>query len=371
MRIILIFSVVFLFYFLQREIYIRKCFDKVSANLKFDCSEVFKGEALKLTLTITNKKFIPLWWIGVKYDLSRGISYFDDSEAEVSKDNYRKDVFFMLPYERLTKSYDIKAVKRGYYNIEQIELNSGDLFSDTRMLKKISNGSELYVYPRLISTEQMDIVFNKINGEVITRRNLIEDPFQLRGIREYNSFDSMKNVNWKATARSSQLKVNQYESTCSGGVTILLNVEKFNDFDDEELIEESISIAASISAKFINQGINVEVISNGADVINGSKIMVQGASTLNKNIEIYEALSLLHIGNTKVPLIDLINEEITLKRKDRIILLISHYYKNDIIEEYMEKQMQGFSVKWILPKKDDKNLPPEGIEQLYLWEVQY
>ncbi|MDP4089405.1 MAG: DUF58 domain-containing protein [Bacillota bacterium] len=370
MRIILIFSVVMFFYFLQRKIYINRCFKKVNADVKFESTEVFQGEYLNLRLTLTNKKIMPLWWLGVKYVLSRNIVFSEDEEDGIGNDNYRRDVFFMMPYERITKDYTVKASKRGYYLINGIELNSGDLFGDRRLLKKLKNNTELFVYPRLISTDDLNIVFQRINGELITRRNLLEDPFQLRGIREYTPFDSMKAINWKATARSSDLKVNQFESTCSGGVTLILNVEKFNSFDSEDLVEEAVSIAASLATRYINQGISVEVISNGCDCIEGLPVRVREASTFNKNIEIYEALAQLDISRMERHLSDLINEEVSAGRKEKIIVVISHFYGKEAVECYKTKVMEGFNMKWIVPIKDNRDVPPADIEELYCWEVQ-
>ena len=37
----------------------------------------------------------------------------------------------------------------------------------------------------------------------------MEDPFEYRGIREYQPYDDMRSVNWKATAKTGDLKVNQ------------------------------------------------------------------------------------------------------------------------------------------------------------------
>lgn len=369
MRIVLIFSVVLIFYWLQREVYIRQCFKKVNASLKFEINEVFQGENLKLILTLVNKKFMPLWWLGVKYNVSRKIRFEEDKEFTAANDNYRKDIFFMMPYEKITKAYPIIAARRGHYSINEVELNSGDLFGDTRLLKKLCNNTELYVYPRLVEVEKLNIVFNKINGDVTAKRNLLEDPFQLRGIREYTPFDSLKSINWKATARSAELKVNQFSSTCSGGVTILLNVEKFNNFDAFEVMEEAVSITASLAAKYINMGINVEVITNGYDGSGRSRIRIDGGSTLNKSIEIYRELAELDTDNMEVTLLELINEEVTAKRNERVIILVSHFFNKEAVECYMEKRLKGFDIRWIAPVKDNINLPPEGIEELYCWEV--
>ena len=117
-------------------------------------------------------------------------------------------------------------------------------------------------------------------GTVERNKYLYEDHFMFRGIREYQSYDSMNQVNWTATAKSGQLMVNQYnESTCQQ-VCILLNVEPEGMIPKEKLSEESISIAAGLAQMFIEQGIQVSLLSNARNGETGEETVVYGASGL-------------------------------------------------------------------------------------------
>jgi uncharacterized protein (DUF58 family) len=363
MRIILILVVTVGFYWIQRYIYVKNCFKKLETEIKFSSGSVFQGEEVKLTISVANKKIIPIWWLGVKYVLSRNLRFEEMKKNYSGVDNYCTDTFFVMSYERVTKLYSLFAAKRGYYTIREMEINSGDLFSDTRLIKKLRNNTELYVYPKLLTTKEINIVFNKIYGEMITRKNLLEDPFQLKGIREYSPFDSMKAVNWKATARSGELKVNQFESTNSTGITILLNVEKFNNFDKIEILESAVSITASLATEFIKKGIEVEVLSNGISEISGEALRVQGGSTIERNIEIYEALAALNVDKMEFTLVDLINEEICSGRKNRVIILVSHYHSIASAGVFRTKLLQGYTLKWIAPLYEGADIPFEGIEE--------
>lgn len=362
MRIILILFVTIGFYWLQRYIFVRNCYKKLNAEVNFDNSGLFEGESFKLTITVSNKKVMPIWWLAVKYKLSRNLVFQGIEDNNLGNDNYCSESFFVMSYERVIKEYELSASKRGYYYIGEIELNSGDFFGDTRLIRKLNNSSELYVYPRLIATEEIKIVFNKIYGEIITKRTFLEDPFQLRGIREYSPFDSMKSVNWKASARSGELKVNQFESTCSGGITILLNVEKFNNFDKPEVLEKAASIAASLATEFIKVGLEVELLSNGRNEVQGEEVSVEPGSTLEKNIEIYEALAGLNVNIMKRPLIDFIEEEISPRRKNKVIILISHYNSIGAMEVFRTKAAQGYTVKWIIPEYEKLEISFDSVE---------
>lgn len=267
MRIILIFLSALCIYVLQEKVYLKNCFKKLYADIFFSSHGVFEGEELELNAVISNKKFTPLWWLCLKFYISRHIHFIEDGDSFGSQDNFRKDLFFLMPFEKLTRKYKISASKRGLYEIKEFELSSGDLFSKYKIMVTNSCNTSLYVYPRLVSSEILDIAFNKLNGEVLSKRHFIEDPFYLRGIRDYHMFDSMKKINWTATARTGELKVNEFDYTNSSKLKIILDMEKYNAWDSSEIIEETIRIAASLSTRYIEQGMDVEFITNGQDIL--------------------------------------------------------------------------------------------------------
>ena len=72
----------------------------------------------------------------------------------------------------------------------------------------------------------------------------------------------MKSVNWKAFARTGELKVNLYEDTASQEVCILLNLENHGYVNHYDILEENIRLAATLSDMFIAKGIPVSLQTN-------------------------------------------------------------------------------------------------------------
>jgi uncharacterized protein (DUF58 family) len=64
-----------------------------------------------------------------------------------------------------------------------------------------------------------------VNGVMQTKRQFLEDPFEYRGMREYQPYDDMKSINWKATAKTGDFKVNLHDFTTVRSVRIFLNLE--------------------------------------------------------------------------------------------------------------------------------------------------
>lgn len=368
MRILFFFIIIILLYIFIQNVYLKKCFEKVTASIEFESKGVFEKDEVNILVTITNDKFMPMWWLGISYLVNDNF-LFEGKDGFVKGQNHRKDLVFIMSYEKLRKRYRAKVNRRGYYSIENFELSSGDLFADYRIIKKCPVDSWIYIYPAIISEQEFNINFRKLSGDIISKKQIIEDPFEFKGIREYSSFDSMKQVNWKASARTGELKVNSYASTNSGKITIIVNVEKFNQWDLDESIEEAIRIAATLSTKYIRQGIHVEIITNGADIISGEKLEVSARGNINEIFSIYEALARLDIKNITEDTETLIDDTINYGRMDSNIIFISHYYNEKSSEKINVLKYKGFKIVWIIPDFDIKNIKLKNVEDLYAWEV--
>lgn len=369
MRILIVLIIVILFYILQRNIYSENCFKKVVTEVKFALDGIFEGEDTELIEAIVNKKFLPLWWVTAKFQVSRNLIFNKEINENEGNDNYRQDFFSIMPYERVTKTLNIMGGKRGFYTIEGIDLHSGDLFGLNKIIASYKIKTNLYVYPRLIVPQELKINFRSLTGEILTKRNLVEDPFQLRGIRDYHPFDSIKAVNWTATAKTGELKVNEYDFTASQEVIIFLNVERYNAWDPEKLVEEGIRLAASIITEYLKQGMKVGLKVNGCDLITGEQINIPPVCGVNQNLHFYESLARLDITKVSSPISSILKEEQMKQNKVPLWVIVSHYFGSDLQEQISTSRTQGFLVKWILPKGTNSKVEVADHKDLFVWEV--
>ncbi len=369
MRVFIAFIIVILFYIVQRNIYSQNCFKKVDTEVKFNLNGIFEGEETELIEVILNKKLMPLWWVIAQFEVSRNIIIIEDINKNQGKDNYRRDFFSIMPYEKVTKTLKIIGAKRGFYTIEQIDLHSGDLFGSNQIIASYESKANLCVYPKLIIPAELNVNFRSLTGEILTKRNIIQDPFQLRGIREYHPFDSIKDVNWTATAKTGALKVNEYDFTASQEVIVFLNIERYNDWDPENLVEKAISLAASLVTEYLKQGIKVGLKVNGCDLITGQQINLPPVFGINQNLHFYESLARVDITKVSAPISIIIKEEQMKQNKVPLWVIVSHYYGNDLQDRIRISRNQGFCVKWILPKEKGSEVEIEDDKDLFIWEV--
>jgi uncharacterized protein (DUF58 family) len=104
-------------------------------------------------------------------------------------------------------------------------------------------------------------------GDMSVKRWVVEDPFRRIGVRPYRSGDSLRQVNWSATARTGELQAHQLDTTADYDVLIVLNVEDhaevWRTINDVETIEQGIRIAAGAAMHLIRNGMEAGFASNG------------------------------------------------------------------------------------------------------------
>ena len=178
----------------------------------------------------------------------------------------------LMPYQKISKSFEVKFTKRGYYQILSAKMKTSDIFATVALTTDVELGPYIHVYPA--HSRYTDIVapFSRINGEALRNRFLFEDPFEFRGIRDYSGTDPMKKINWRASARTGDLKVNNYYDTTSRHVTIFLDIVNDLIMRRDDQIEECIRITRNYLEGFALNKVPVHIVTNARDIITGDII---------------------------------------------------------------------------------------------------
>lgn len=243
---------------------------KISIRLWFKENYVYAGEQAHLIEEIENRKKMPVPVLEVGFHCKRELDFQTADNASISDYIYKRDIFSILGMQRITRQIVLDCRKRGIYEIQQADLTSFSLLFDKRYGKDLSLKAKLSVYPSM--TEVSDIITSckRLMGTLQCSRHLYEDAFAFRSIREYTVTDPMKTINWKASAKTGTLMVNTFDSVMTQRVMIYLDVEDNGILKQEELIEESISVAASIVRQLIKGGVEVGLAMNAR--VDGEKL---------------------------------------------------------------------------------------------------
>jgi uncharacterized protein (DUF58 family) len=202
---------------------------------------VFANNPADMNITISNRKrLIPSY--SIKVLMPEGIKggvYF----PEISGLSDR------------LKTVPVVYEKRGIYRYGDFFIETSFpfiLFSD-RILCRVEG--EVIVYPEI---KEIDGIIPEITGvrcEPYLPRIGEEDEFSM--IREFRYGDDWRRIHWKASAKTAKFMVMEYAAEEPRKLTVIFdNLRPY----DTESFEKAVSLAASISDRFLNEGFFVRLL---------------------------------------------------------------------------------------------------------------
>lgn len=371
MTLVLIIAGAAFVYLLCNYLYSRFWDKGLGAQVNFSARHAVKGETLNLVEVITNNKLLPLSMVRLKFQIDRKLRFVDlEQTTAVSDKCYKNDVFSLLFYQRITRTLPFVCDKRGFYTIENIDLVSTNLFMNAQYVKSIPVYTELTVYPQAADMRRLDIPFSKIMGECIARRFWYEDPFEFRGIREYQPYDTMSSVNWKATAKTGELRVNVHNYTASQEARIFLNLENETQWEEDSLKEECISIAAGLCGRLIAAGVAVSLITNGCNG-NGERFRMEGGLSNAHMDTLLSGLARIDLTKKVQPFLEILSEYRNLKEENMMYVMVSFASGQQLHESFDALCEKNKGSMWILPytRRNPYEVDECRNVQIIRWEV--
>jgi uncharacterized protein (DUF58 family) len=219
----------------------------LSYKREFNESAVFAGDSVYMTETVYNRTLFPLFFVDIEGYLHRGLAI--DGVKPNGKDmQHFVSRVHLLPFMQIKRTHKITCLRRGVFTLDTVSVfANGNPINFEAPLK-------LIVYPELLKTAPMLPTIATAVGEHITSRALITDPFSLSGIRDYRYGDTMRQINYKATAHSAYsaapLKVNNYDFSQNYSFVVCLNfhvqwLDRIDLAEYEELMEQGLSVSAT------------------------------------------------------------------------------------------------------------------------------
>ena len=348
-------------FFLQKKLYSRVWNRNLDAFISFEQSKLVEGEEGTVSEVIVNQKWLPLPMLKAQFQTSKYLEFVDDKETKTSDQYYRNDVFQIGGRERITRKLTFKAAHRGYYRVKQMDLISTDLFYFEEYRGSVPADTSLYVYPQIYAQKEFRTALHKLNGDILVKRHLLEDPFEYRGIREYQPFDDMRNVNWNATARTGELKVNQKNYTAMQTIRIYMNLEDTNVWKKYREMETSMQIMMGLVSYFVAQGIKVSCYSNGRDILTDEYMEITGGAGAGQVDAVGRALARIETSKTPYGFKDLFGEKIFEESDALMTFFISPNETEGFMNVLERCEREGISYTWFYPHTTIKQPEVPGI----------
>lgn len=300
----------------------------VTVTLWFETQALYAGETTKLFEVIENRKAMPIPVLEVGFHAKKELDFAHTENASVSDYIYKRDIFSVLGRQKITREIPLTCTKRGRYEIKEADITSYSLFYRKRFSRAVENceykkkndagietnasikndaskkgdisikndasiendaGTVIYVYPKMTDVSQLITVCEHMLGTIQCAKRLYEDPFAFRTIRGYTAQDPMKTINWKASAKTGSLMVNTFDSVMSQKAMIFLDVEDNGILRREDLVEESIAVAATLMRRLLRQSIEVGLCMNG--MVEGFDTFLAPTNNKGKLVQIERMLA--------------------------------------------------------------------------------
>jgi uncharacterized protein (DUF58 family) len=259
-------------------------------------SRAFVGERVAVSVTLTNRKALPVPWLKVDDAFPERLPLIDRElqPSGIPGRAFLSHLASLGPHERVRWSYEIDCSQRGFFFFGPADLYSGDIFGFFSQLQRFRTAGRLIVYPRVQPLPELGFPGKDPFGEERVVRHIVEDPTHTVGVREYHPEDTIKRIHWKASARHGELQVKIYQPTITQQLVVFLNVTSFAKTwmgTIPERQEQAISVAASIAHHATERRFAVGLIANGCVPHSDQPIRVLPSRAPEQLTRVLEALA--------------------------------------------------------------------------------
>ena len=217
----------------------------------------FFGEEIPVRLHLRNASLLPVIWLRLQ----------ESVPVELAPPNPMQQVISLGPRGQASFEYTMRARKRGFYTLGPLFAATGDLLGLSDEQHWASASDHVIVYPRIIQFSRLKLPSRSPMGTLRHNRPIYEDPTRVFGKRDYTAGDSLRRVDWKASAAVGRLQVKQYEPSISLTTMLVLNMNaaEYGSLTWRDATELAIVIAASLANWVIGQKQAVGLLTNGID----------------------------------------------------------------------------------------------------------
>ena len=129
MDVIALVIILLLALWLQMLVFSGCVFRRLDYRCEFSAKEAHEGDSIYLVETVYNGKLLPVPWLKVDIHSSRWLD-FAGTCSVLAQDSRRVTSSFILKsYQKTTRRWKLKCLKRGVFNTENVTLVSGDLLN--------------------------------------------------------------------------------------------------------------------------------------------------------------------------------------------------------------------------------------------------
>ena len=152
------------------------------------------------------------------------------------------------PGETVRLAMSLTPQRRGLMRLRDLRVRLPDPFGLFQRCRKVEAGEDtLVVLPKRYRLPALNLpgeACYQLGGEAVS--NTIGQSGEFLGLRDYRSGDALRHIHWKGWAKTGRPIVKEFEDVYFPRYALIL--DNFSEQGDDDLFEESVSVAASFAS---------------------------------------------------------------------------------------------------------------------------
>ena len=240
--------------------------EQIKYKLEPSKRSVEQGEVFQLNTTLYNASASNIPYVFVEEVLPAEVEIEGSDTLNLFPDGnflLHRTTVFMRKHQKIKRSIRVCIQERGLFRFRQARMKVGDALGFRQREKEFRQGQGIVVYPRKMQDERLEHVLSDIFGEISVRSFLHEDPFLVRGYRDYTGREPLRSISFLQSAKRNELTVKEYDHTRDEVVDIIFDVSYKGNFEHYFVqLETMFSMARTICEAFENKDISYRLITN-------------------------------------------------------------------------------------------------------------
>lgn len=359
MEIIVLIIIFLLVLQIEKKVYIKYLFLNLEYTCSFSKEEVFEGDEIEIIETISNNKWLPISCLKSELTISKWLDFIGAYSEANDQTRSLPSMFALRGYQKITRRWKIKCLKRGVFTIGDVALVARDLMNLCVMSQVVKINKKVTVLPKPYDGHLKHMQSNYILGDTIVKRFIIEDPFYTLGVRNYTDRDPMNKIHWGATAKQQEIMVYHNDYTSRQDCMVILNMQSHDyqvkEVISKEIIEKGIKVCAALFEHTLSLGIPVGFMTNSFLQEEDDCIATRRQWGKEHIYQLYLILAHLKLKSTAYFGDYLMSNYFNIESTD--IILVTCFISKEIAHFVRRKKADGLQVSIVLLRQED--LPRE------------
>ena len=113
-----------------------------------------EGDEVGLVEIVSNRKWLPLPWLKSELSTSRWLEYAGSQSEVVGDRRYVPSFFTLKSYQKVSRTWKVRCLKRGVFEIRRVDLVGSDLLGFSSFSHSVQVNACLTVLPRPLENNE-------------------------------------------------------------------------------------------------------------------------------------------------------------------------------------------------------------------------